>query len=136
MFLGYRKKHIKNNLILQGSFGNIESRHKVSSPKKKRSRRSFLPIVSETCLQYYQKKHVEMFILTFEEKEASEFIFDDAKKRYFLWSLIRVTSIPQPVPSWTGFQILLWNNFPVLRTTFGYLDCNDTFATEMSTYTR
>ena len=67
-------------LILQGSFENIESRHKAISPKKKISRRSFLPIVSEIYLQYCQKKRVAPSVLTFPENEASEFIFDGANK--------------------------------------------------------
>ena len=66
-----------NNLILQGSLENIESDHKGSSPKQERSRRSFLPIASETCLQYCQNKRVGPSVLTFPENEASEFIFDD-----------------------------------------------------------
>ena len=111
----------------------LESRHKASSPTKKRSCRSFLPIVSERCLQYCQKKHVGPFVLTFPENEASEFIFDDACKRYFPWSLMQVRSSPQSVPSWNGLQILVCSNFPVLRTTSGYLDCIESSMTEMST---
>ena len=86
-------------LILQGSFENIESRHKAFSPKKKISRRSFLPVFSEICLQYCQKKRVAPSVLTFPENEASEFVFDDANKRHFLWSLMRVRSIPQSAAS-------------------------------------
>ena len=95
IFLGYETTHKVNNLILQGSFENIEPRHKASSPKKKRSCRSFLPIVSETCLQYCQKKRLGASVLTFRENEASEFIFDDANERLFLWYLMRVRSIPR-----------------------------------------
>ena len=64
------EKHKVNNLICQGSFENIESCHKAS----------FLPIVSETCLQYCQKKRVGPSVLIFPENEASEFIFDDTNK--------------------------------------------------------
>ena len=132
-FLGYGTTHKVNNRVFQRSIENTESRHKASSAKKKISRRSFLPIVSETCLQYCQKKHVGLSVLTFWENEANEFIFDDANKRHYLRSLMQVRSIPQSVPSWTGFQILVCDNFPVLRKIVGYLDCNDASATEMPT---
>ena len=82
---------LRSNLILQKLFENIESRHKVSSQKKNRSRRSFLPIVSQTFLQYCQKKRAEP---TFPENEAIRLIFYDANKRNLLCSLIRVRSIP------------------------------------------
>ena len=59
----------------------MEYHDKASSPKKKWSRRSFLPIISETCLQYCQKKRVGPSVLDFPENEASEFIFDDANKQ-------------------------------------------------------
>ena len=71
-----------NNLIVQGFFENIESHHKASSPKKKKFGRSFLPRVSETRLQYYQKKRVGPPVLTFAESEACEFIFDDANDTF------------------------------------------------------
>ena len=87
---GYGTTHKVNNLILQGSFENIESRHKSSSRKKKKFRGSFLPIVLGTCLQYCQKKRLGPSVLTFPENEASEFILDEANKRHFLWSLMRV----------------------------------------------
>ena len=57
-FLGYGTTHKVNDLILQGSFENTESRHKFSLPKKKRYRCPFLPFVSGTCLQCCQKKNV------------------------------------------------------------------------------
>ena len=88
--MGYGTTHKVNNLILQGSFENIESRHKSSSRKKKKFRGSFLPIVLGTCLQYCQKKRLGPSVLTFPENEASEFILDEANKRHFLWSLMRV----------------------------------------------
>ena len=132
-FLGYETTHKVKNLVFQKLIENNESRHKPSSAKKKISRRSLLPIVFETCLQYCQKKRVGLPVLTFRENEANEFIFDDANKRHYLWSLMQVRSIPQSVPSWTGFQILVCNSFAVLRKIVGYLDCNDVSATEMST---
>ena len=93
-------------MILQELFENIEFRHKVSPQNNIRSCRSFLPIVSEKCLQYYQKKRVEPSVLTFPENEASELIFYDANKRHFHWSLMRFRSIQQSILSWTASRYL------------------------------
>ena len=82
-------------------------------------------------LQYCLKKCVGPSVLTFPDNEASKFILDYADKRHPLWSLMWVRLIPRSVPSWTGFQILVCDNFPVLRTTVGYLNCIDAFSTEM-----
>ena len=46
---------------------------------------------------------------------------------------MRVRLIPQPIPSWTAFQIFVCDHSPALRTTVGYLDSIDASATEMST---
>ena len=85
-------------------------------------------------LQYCLKKCVGPSVLTFPDNEASKFILDYADKRHPLWSLMWVRLIPRSVPSWTGFQILVCDNFPVLRTTVGYLNCIDAFSTEMLYY--
>ena len=71
--------------------------------KEKRSRRSFLPNVCETC---HNCQNVRPSFVTFSKNEASEGIFDDANKLCFLWSLMRVRSIPQSISIWTGFHIL------------------------------
>ena len=60
-------------------------------------------------------------------------MMDDVNKRHFLWCLMRYNSIAQPIPSWTGFQILMCNNTPVLKSNIDYLDCIDAPATEIST---
>lgn len=121
-----------NNLII---FESIESLHKVFSPKKKRSCLSFLPIVPEACLQYYQKKHAGLSVLTFPKNKATEFIFDEKINNFHssASSLMQVRSIPQSVSSWTGFQTLACDSFPGLRITNGYLDCTDASTAEMST---
>ena len=71
--------------------------------------------------------------MTFPGNETSEFIFDHANKRHFLWSLMQVRPILQSVPSRNVFQILVYDNFLVLKTIVGYLDCIHASATEKST---
>ena len=125
--------HKVNNIILQGTFEDRDRYSKISSPKKKRSRRSFLPTFNESEVNYRYKKCVGPSFVSFPENEASDFILDDSNKRHFLWALIRYKTTEFRIPSWTGFQIYISNDIPVLKTTVGYLDCIDSSATEMST---
>ena len=71
--------------------------------------------------------------MQFPENEASQFMMDDVNKRNFLWCLMRFNNINSSIPSWTGFQILMCENIPVLKSNILYLDCIDASATEMST---
>ena len=67
------------------------------------------------------------------ENEASEFMMDDVNKRHFLWCLMYHNSIESSVPSWTGFQILMCDKIPALKSNIGYHDCIDAPVTEIST---
>ena len=122
-----------NNIILQGAFGYTDHHSKVSSPKKKRSRRSFIPNTGPADKNYCHKKREGPPVLSFPENEMSEFILDDSNKRQFLWSLMRYKTTEQKIPCWIDFRILISNNIPVLKTNVGYLDCIDSSAAEMST---
>ena len=46
---------------------------------------------------------------------------------------MRYKSTGRRIPSRTGFQILISNNIPILKTAVGYLDCIDSSAAEIST---
>ena len=105
----------------------------TSSPKKKRSRRSFCPTSNEAEVNYRYKKRVGPSNISFPENEASEFILDDSNKRHFLWALMRYKTPEFIIPSWTGYQICISKDVPILKTTVGYLDCINAPATEMST---
>ena len=71
--------------------------------------------------------------MKFYKNDLKEFMFDDCAKYNFVWALLRSRSIPQSIPSWTGFYIEMSNNIPILKTTVGYLDCINSPATEMTT---
>jgi hypothetical protein len=131
--LGYGTTHKVNNIILQSMFEDRNRYSKITSPKKKRSRRSFLPTFNEAEVNYRYKKRVGPSTISFPENEVSEFILDDSNKRHFLWALMRYKTTEFRIPSWTGFQICISNGIPLLKTTVGYLDCIDSSATEMST---
>ena len=47
--------------------------------------------------------------------------------------LCRKETVPQIIPSWTGFQILVQDNIMTLKTSVGYLDSTDAPATDIST---
>ena len=68
--------------------------------------------------------------LTFPTNKEKDFMIDDCNKSNFIWSLMRKNSIPQSIPSWTCFQIVVNNNIPILKTTVGCLDCINAPATE------
>ena len=131
--LEYGTKHKVNNIILQRSFEDKYCHLKIWSPKKKRTRWSFIPTSSASEVNYHYKKCVAPKPITFHENEASDFILDDSNKRHFLWTLLRYKATEFRIPSWTGFQISVSNDIPLLKTTVGYLDCIDSSATEMST---
>ena len=42
-------------------------------------------------------------------------------------------SIPQVIPSWTGFNMVIRENIPILQSSVGYMDCIDSPATDIST---
>ena len=130
---GYGTTHKVNNIVLQGSFQNRDQYVNTSSPKKKRSRRSFCPTSNESEVNYRYKKRVGPSNISFPENEASEFILDDSNKRHFLWALMRYKTHEFIIPSWTGYQICISKDVPILKTNVGYLDCIDESATEMST---
>ena len=52
---------------------------------------------------------------------------------YLTWVLCRKETVPQIIPSWTGFQILVEGNIMTIKTSVGYLDSIDAPATDIST---
>ena len=60
-------------------------------------------------------------------------ILADQEVLYRLWILCRKMSVPQAIPSWTGFQMSVRNNIAVFKTSIGYLGCIDASATHIST---
>ena len=131
--LGFGTTHRVNNLILQ-NVGNFNQTQLQLSPKRKRSRRSFISdTVNNDVEGYILAKRAEPDAMVFYENEIKDFMFDDFQKLNFVWSLIRSISIPQSIPSWTGFHIEMTNDIPTLKTTVRYLDSINKPPTDMST---
>ena len=62
-------------------------------------------------------------------------LFVEVEENTFLWSLLRQScSYVQCFPNWTGFNIIINSDTPVLKSKVGYLDCIDAPATEITTY--
>lgn len=70
--------------------------------------------------------------LKFPENEEKQFMFADREKANFIWSLMRL-SLPRSIPSWTGFNITIEDQIPVMKSSILYLDCIDNPATEKTT---
>ena len=49
------------------------------------------------------------------------------------WILSRKSSVPQAIPSWTGFNIQIRDNITPSKCSVGYLECLDSPASDMST---
>ena len=70
--------------------------------------------------------------LKFPENPEKEFLFADREKDNFIWALMR-QSLPKVIPSWTGFNIAITDQVPVMKSSIQYLDCIDNPATEKTT---
>ena len=132
-FSGFGTTHKVNNLIIQGHFRDSNQSLETSATKQKRSRRSFIPNIRDEEDAYHHCKRVGPTQFSFPVHEASDLIFDECNKRHFIWALLRFRTIHKVIPSWTGFQIIMCNKTPILKSSVGYLDCINASATEMST---
>ena len=82
---------------------------------------------------YISGKRIGPSPLASNENDEMEFLLADEEKVNLIWVLCRSFSIPQHIPSWTGFRIAISNREPVKDTSIGYLDCIDAPATDLST---
>ena len=71
--------------------------------------------------------------LKFCENDARDSIIADQEVLSRLWVISRKMSVPQTIPSWTGFNISVSSNITVVTTSIGYLDCIDASASDIST---
>ena len=126
-------RHKLNNLLLQFSNGSFNESAVYTSPKHKRCRRSFQAASNSREECCYYSKRVGPSALKLTTNKEKDFMIDDCNKSNFIWSLMRKNSIPQSIPSWTGFQMVVNNNIPILKTTVVCLDCINAVATEIST---
>ena len=129
--LGFGTSHKVNNILLQpGKFADATTR---SSPKRKRSRRSFKLPDRGFFRPYEAGKRIGPEPLKFYENDAREFMIADQEVLSRLWIMCRKMSVPQAIPSWTGFHMSVRNNIAVATTAIGYLDCIDSSASDIST---
>ena len=100
-----------------------------------KKRRSFKPSeITELDFPIIASNRIGPGVLKFPENKEKMTLFADRERDNFLWTLLRFHSIPnQIVPSWTGFNITIQNDIPVMKSTIKYLDCIDAPATDSST---
>ena len=128
---GIGTTHKVNNILLQpGQYIDTSS---ITSPKRKRSRRSFILPERQTLDPYIAGKRSGPKPLRFYENDAMELIFAHQEVLSRLWILSRKMSVPQAIPSWTGFVMSVTDNVVIVNTAIGYLDCIDASASDIST---
>ena len=80
----------------------------------------------------YSESVLDPKILVFRQTKR-EFLLAEHKVIQLIWVKSRMSSITSSIPSWTGFNIKIRNDIPILKSTIGYSDSIDSPATEMST---
>ena len=60
-------------------------------------------------------------------------MFGNQERKHLSWILSRKEDMNYVVPSWTGFNILIRNEMPILCSNIQYLTSIDSSATEMCT---
>ena len=71
--------------------------------------------------------------LTFPGNDDREFLLNEHSMINIAWILSRTSSVPQAIPSWTGFNIQIRDNITPSKCSVGYLECLDSPASDMST---
>ena len=115
-----------------GRFATTEAAPPLS-PKRKRSRRSLVLLERNAQPMYVAEKRQGPRPLKFCENDARDLIIADQKVLSRLWVFSRKMSVPQMIPSWTGFIISVRSNITVVTTSIGYLDCIDASTSDIST---
>ena len=133
MSASYGTPHKVNNLLTQYT-GNFGADASSSSPRRKRSRRSFQTMQNSFENLYVSGKCIGPTNCKFNENEERDLLFADRGKEKFLWSFLRFSYSPnQFILSWTGYYITIIDGIPVLKSSIQYLDCIDTPAAKMTT---
>ena len=132
LFLGYGTSHKVNGIIIQpGHFTEIVT--DPAPPKRKRCRRSFQVITEQRRTDYLSDKRTGPANLTFPGNDDRGFLLEEQSRINLAWILSRKNSIPQVVPSWTGFNIKIRDNITPNKCSVGYLECLDSPASDMNT---
>ena len=88
--------------------------------------------MSEGTVDYIGSKRIGPTFEAFPSNPEKEFLFADQELLHLIWVLSRKSSLPQQIPSWTGFNITIRGNTPILESTVSYLNCIDAPATDPS----
>ena len=101
--LGYKTTHKVNNLTVQeGTATPVGNFNYSYSPKSRRNRRSFQPILNEGPRMpvMSSKKRIDPCQLEFPSNDEKDFLFDVNERSTFLWSFMRCHLAPlQIIPS-------------------------------------
>ena len=94
-----------------------------------------LSIQNETersdAVQFNFRKRVGPTNLILPENDERDMLLADMHN--LLWILSRKVSIPQVIPSWTGFNIEVRKGIGITKSSIGYLESIDSPATEITT---
>ena len=101
-----------------GRFATTEAAPPLS-PKRKRPRRSLVLLERNVQPMYVAGKRQGPRPLKFCENDARDLIIADQEVLSRLWVFSRNMSVPQTIPSWTGFNISVRNNITVVTTSIG-----------------
>ena len=101
--------------------------------KRKRSRRSFQFPSLSSGEEYLARKRIGPEQLQCPDNEEKHFLFGNQERMRLTCILSRKEDINYIVLSWTGFNILIRNEMPILYSNIQYLTSIDLTATEMST---
>ncbi len=71
--------------------------------------------------------------MTFPGNDDRRFLLDEQSRINIAWILSRKSSVPQAVPSWTGFNIKIRDNITPNKCSVGYLKCLDSPTSDIST---
>ena len=117
---GYGTTHKVNHLLIQEldrHFG--ESFESAIQPERKRRKRSFKPSLKGTDVTGpSSSKRIRPSEKDFQENLEQDMLFAEVEENTFLWSLLRQScSYVQRFPSWTGFNITINSDTPVLKST-------------------
>ena len=104
-------RYIIHNITKKKTLKTIVYTSREANPRSLYSRKTFWP----KPLRFY-------------ENDARELIFAHQEVLSRLWILFRKMSVPQAIPSWTGFVISVRDNVVIVNTAIGYLDCIDASA--------
>ena len=132
IFFIYIVNKVNNILSQPGKFATTEASPPLS-PKRKRSRRSLVLLERDAQPMSVAGKRQGPRPLKFCENDARDSIIADQEVPSRLWVISRKMSVPQTIPSWTGFNVSVSSNITVVTTSIGYLDCIDASASGIST---